>query len=306
MRLSKLLIWLFILSLISSLSAESARADGKIILLQKQLATEIKSVVDSVDGVVGIAIKDLSSGYAFYLNENEVFPQASSIKIAIWLEVLKQVEEGKLKLDEFLDLKPQDKVGGGPILVFLGNPSLRISIRDLCVLMVVLSDNTATNLLIERVGMEAVNKRLRSLGLTQTKLQRKMMDLKAAEEGRENISTPREMLSLMEKIWKGQVLSPELRQEFFNLLALPKDSPLQKVVPEGVVVADKPGELEAVRCDSGLVFLKKHPYVIGIMTTYLSPQVDGNEIIKKIGALAFHYFDRLERSSEYGRIVSEK
>lgn len=296
----------FVLFLILIFFWAPGQADNKINLLEKQLNSKLTAISDSLDGILGIAIKDLSTGRTFFINENEIFPQASSIKIAILLEVLKQAEEGKLKLDEFVDLTPEVKVGGGPILVFLGNPSLKISLKDLCILMVVLSDNTATNLLIDRVGMTSINNRLLSLGLTQTKLRRKMMDLKAAEEGRENISTPLEMMTLLEKVWKGSVLSPEFRREFFNILALPKDSPLQQAVPEGITVADKPGELEAVRCDSGLVFLKKHPYIICVMTTYLSPEVEGNEIIKKIGSLVFHHFYRLEKSSEYGRIISER
>lgn len=303
---SKLLFWPIFLIAILFLFNLPGRADNKISLLEKQLTTQLRSISDSLDGILGVAIKDLSSGKTFFLNENEVFPQASSIKITILLEVLKQAEEGRLKLDEFINLTPEVKVGGGPILAFLGNPSLRISIKDLCILMIVLSDNTATNILIDRVGMKAINERLISLGLTQTKLRRKMMDLKAAEEGRENISTPLEMMTLLEKVWKGSVLSPASRQEFFNILALPKDSPLQQAVPEGIVVADKPGELEAVRCDSGMVFLKKHPYLICVMTTYLSPEADGNAVIRKIGRLVFNHFDRLERSSEYGRIISEK
>lgn len=282
------------------------QAEDKAGQLENRLRGQLASIGDSLDGVLGLAVKDLSSGRTFFLNENEIFPQASSIKMAILLEVLKQAEENRLKLDEFLDLKPESKVGGGPILNYLGYPSLKISVRDLCVLMVVLSDNTATNLLIDRVGMEAVNERLTSLGLKQTRLRRKMMDLRAAEEGRENISTPREMLTLLERVWQGKILGPENRQLFFDLLALPKDSPLQQAVPEGITVADKPGELEAVRCDSGLVFLKKRPYIICVMTTYLAPSEDGNAVIRKIGRLVYNHFDRLERSSEYGRIISER
>ncbi|MDI6844857.1 MAG: class A beta-lactamase-related serine hydrolase [Candidatus Saccharicenans sp.] len=284
----------------------AAGVDSKINQLENQLMTRISSLKDSFDGLLGLAVKDLTTGRTFFLNENEVFPQASSIKIAILLEVLKQAEENRLRLDEFIELKDEHKVGGGPILVYLGYPSLKISIRDLCVLMIVLSDNTATNLLIERVGQESVNRRLASLGLNRTRLQRRMMDLKAAEEGRENISTPKEMMMLLEKVWQEKVLTPENRQLFFDLLSLPKDSPLQKAVPEGVKVADKPGELEAVRCDSGLVILKKKPYIICVMTTYLGPDEDGNDIIRKIGKLVYRHFDRLERSSEYGRIISEK
>lgn len=284
----------------------SARADNKVNQLEARLTRQLATIKDSLDGLLGLAIKDLSTGQTIFINENEIFPQASSIKIAILMEVLKQAEEGRLRLDDFIDLKSESKVGGGPILFYLGNPSLRISVHDLCVLMVVLSDNTATNLLIDLVGMEAVNRRLQSLGLNQTRLRRKMMDLKAAEEGRENISTPREMLSLLEKIWQGKVLGAEQRQLFFDFLSLPKESPLQQAVPEGVTVADKPGELEAVRCDSGLVFLRKRPYIICVMTTYLGPAEDGNAVIRKVGRLVYNHFDRLDRSSEYGRIISEK
>lgn len=78
---------------------------------------------------------------------------------------MKQADEGQLKLDDFINLTAEAKVGGGLILVYLGYPSLKLSIRDLCVLMVVLSDNTATNLLIDRVGMKNVNSRLQSMGL---------------------------------------------------------------------------------------------------------------------------------------------
>jgi len=298
--------YLLIALLMIGLSSGQLEADNKANLLEKRLINDIKVISDQLDGLLGLAIKDLATGRTIVINENEIFPQASSIKIAVLLEVLKQAEEGQLKLDEFINLTPEAKVGGGLILAYLGYPSLKMSIRDLAVLMVVLSDNTATNLLIDRVGMKNVNSRLKSLGLNQTRLERKMMDVKAAEEGRENISTPFEMMTLLEKIYKGQLLSPASRQEFFNILALPKDSPLQQAVPEGVVVADKPGELEAVRCDSGLVFLKKHPYIICVMTTYLKSEAEGNAAIKKIGQAAFSYFDRLERSSEYGRIVSEK
>ncbi len=300
------LIWLVALVICLPLFSSSKEADNKLNILEKNLVRQIQTISENTDGVVGLAIKDLNTGRTFFLNEREIFPQASSIKIAILLEVLKQAEEGRLRLDEFLELRPEAKVGGGPILYYLGYPSLKLSVKDLCVLMVVLSDNTATNMLIDRVGMKSVNDRLNSLGLTQTRLKRKMMDLTAAMEGRENISTPLEMMTLLEKVWKQSILTEAYRKEFFEILSIPKESPLQQSVPEGIAVADKPGELEAVRCDSGVVLLKKHPYVICVMTTFLSPQTDGNAIIRKIGQLVYRHFDRLERSSEYGRIISEK
>ena len=275
-------------------------------VLDAKFQASVREVEAGLDGVLGLALKDLKTGKTFLINEREVFPQASSIKIAILLEIFKQAEEGRLKLDEFIALEESRKVAGSGVLYYLGRPSLRLSVHDTAVLMVVLSDNTATNLLIDKVGMEAVNKRLDVLGLAKTRLRRKMMDLKAAAEGRENVSTPLEMMTLLEKLWKGDVLKEPYRKDLLEILAIPKDSPLRSGVPEGVDVAEKPGELEAVRCDSGIVQLAGRPYVICVMTTYLKRDTDGNPIIAKISRLAYEHFSRLERSSEIGRIVSDK
>jgi beta-lactamase class A len=275
-------------------------------VLDAKFQTAVRAVEAGLDGVLGLALKDLKTGKTFLINEREVFPQASSIKIAILFEAFKQAEEGRLKLDEFMALEESRKVAGSGVLYYLGRPSLSLSVRDTAVLMIVLSDNTATNLLIDKVGLEAVNKRLDSLGLAKTRLRRKMMDLKAAAEGRENVSTPLEMMTLLEKIWNGEVLKEPYRKDFLEILAIPKDSPLRAGVPEGIAVAEKPGELEAVRCDSGIVQLAGRPYVICVMTTYLKHDADGNPAITGISRLAFEHFSRLERSSEIGRVVSEK
>lgn len=281
------------------------RAD-KLSSLEEKFLSEIKRIDAGLDGVLGYAIKDLKTGKTYLMNEKEVFPQASSIKITILLEAFKQVEEGKLTLDEFIELKDSEKVSGSGILFNLGYPKISLSVKDLCVLMIVLSDNTATNLLIDRVGLEAVNKRMESLDLRKTHLQRKMMDLKAAGEGRENISTPWEMMTLLEKIQAGLVIKDPLREDMIKIMAIPKDSPLRAGVPEDIVVAEKPGELEAVRCDSGIVYLKDRPYIICVMTTYLENDKDGNPAIAAISKLAYEHFSRLARSSEYGRVISER
>ena len=275
-------------------------------VLDEKLMDRVRAIEAGLDGVLGLAVKDLQTGKTYLINENEVFPQASSIKIALLFEVFKQAEEGKLRLEEFVDLEPRKKVAGSGVLFYMGNPRLSLSIRDLCVLMIVLSDNTATNLLIEKAGLEAVNRRVDALGLTKTRLRRKMMDLTAAAEGRENVSTPAEMMALLEKVQSGQVLKEPYRRELIDILAIPKESPLHAGIPEDVAVAEKPGELEAVRCDSGIVLLKDRPYIICVMTTYLKNDADGNPAIAAVAKLVYEHFSRLQRSSEYGRVVSEK
>ena len=286
--------------------ASALTGTDKAAILERKFEAGLRTVADGLDGVMGYAIKDLKTGALYLSNEKEVFPQASSIKIAILLEVFKRAEEGALKLEERIDLAPDKKVAGSGILYFLGHPSLALSVKDLCVLMIVLSDNTATNLLIDRVGMESVNKRMNALGLPATRLRRRMMDLKAAAEGRENVSTPREMMTLLEKIWSGDILKEPLRTGMLDILSIEKDSPLRAGVAEDVAVAEKPGELEAVRCDSGIVLLKDRPYIISVMTTYLKRDGDGNPAIAAVSRLAFEHFLRLKRSSDLGRVVSMK
>ncbi len=171
-------------------------------------------------------------------------------------------------------------------------------------MMVAVSDNSATNVLIDRVGMQNVNAMLDSLGLAHTRLRRKMMDLEAAKEGRENISTPREMMTLLDAIYHGKVLNKESTEDFFKMLSTGKNSWIPRDLPADVKVADKPGALEAVRNDSGIVFVEGRPYVICVMTSFLRNERDGEEAISKVSLGAWRMFDRLSRATEYGRVVS--
>ena len=132
-----------------------------------------------------------------------------------------------------------------------------------------------------------------------------MMDVKAAQEGRENIATPAEMMSLFAALYQKKVLNKELTDDFFKVLGTPKESSIPRFLPEGVICANKPGELAGVRNDVGIVFVPNRPFVIVVMTAYLQHELDGSDAISRIAAAAYDYFDRLGRSSEYGRVVSE-
>ncbi|MBS1867941.1 MAG: serine hydrolase, partial [Acidobacteria bacterium] len=161
-----------------------------------------------------------------------------------------------------------------------------------------------TNVLINRLGMDNVNALLDSLGLTHTRLRRKMMDLKAAAEGRENVATPREIALLLEALYKGKVLNKQFTEDFFNLLAVHKESYIPRYLPEDLRVANKPGELEGVRNDCGLVFTGKRPYILCAMSTYVRREQDAGDAIARISLTAYQLFDRLDRSSSLGRVVS--
>jgi beta-lactamase class A len=274
-------------------------------VLWQKLEASIAEVDRGLDGVMGVAIEDLTTGQKYVLRGDDVFPQASSIKIAVLAELYRQAQQGKLKLTDVYTVQASDLVPDSAIMNGLTPGVTKITLRDLATMMVAVSDNSATNVLIDRVGMENVNGMLDSLGLGHTRLRRKMMDLKAAGEGRENISTPADMMTLLEDIYRGKVIaSKELTQDFFKVLSTNKDSWIPRDLPEDLQMANKPGSLEAVRNDSGIIFVPNRPYVICVMTTYLRRERDGEEAISKISLNAYRMFDRLARGSEYGRVIS--
>jgi beta-lactamase class A len=287
------------------LTAQTPPAPKQQILWQK-LEAAINDVDRGLDGVLGVAIEDVTSGQKFLLRGTEVFPQASSIKIAILAELYRQAQSGTLKLTDLYTMQASDLVPDSSIMSGLTPGVTRVTLRDLATMMVAVSDNSATNVLIDRVGMESVNTLMNSLGLANTRLRRKMMDLKAAGEGRENISTPQDMMVLLEALCQGKVLSNEMTDDFFKMLSTPKSSFIPRDLPEGLKIANKPGELEGVRNDSGVVFLANRPYIICVMTTYLRRERDGEEAISKISLSAYQMFDRLARASEYGRVISPR
>ena len=283
---------------------------------QQSLWTKLESTISDVDhhldGVLGVAIEDLATGQKFLLRADSVFPQASSIKIAVLAELYHQAQlsahgaPGKPKLSDPYTMQSSDLVPDSDIMGGLTPGITRLTNRDLAVTMIAVSDNSAANVLIDRLGMDNVNALLDSLGLRHTRLRRKMMDIKAAAEGRENTATPAEMLTLLEKLYQGKVLDQELTADFFKVLSTHKSSFIPRDLPEGLQIGNKPGELEAVRNDSGIVFLHNRPYILCVMTTYLTRERDGEDAIAKVSAATYAMFDRLARSSPYGRIISDR
>jgi beta-lactamase class A len=297
-----------ILSSVASLPASAQTAPPAPSEKQQVLWMKLeKSIVDvdrSLDGVMGVAILDLTDGHRYLLHANDVYPQASSIKICVLAELYRQAQQGKLKLTDLYTVNAIDLVQDSDIMGGLTPGVTQITLRDLATMMVAVSDNSATNVLIDRVGMENVNAFLTSQGLAETRLRRKMMDVKAAAEGRENISTPSEMMKLLQSIYQGQVLNKAMTDDFFKVLSTHKDSWIPRNLPDGLKIADKPGALEGVRNDSGIVFVDKRPFVICVMTTYLRNERDGEEAISNVALAAWRMFDRLGHAGELGRVIS--
>src|SRR6202140_38519 len=293
------------LVLTESVLAQSASPPSE---KQEVLWTKLEQFILDVDrnlaGAMGISIVDLTDGRDYSLHANDVFPQASSIKICVLAELYRQAQAGKLKLTDMYTMNAADLVQDSDIMGGLTPGITKITLRDLATMMVAVSDNSATNVLIDRVGMENVNAFLGSHGLHNTRLRRKMMDIKAAGEGRENVSTPNEMSKLLQSLYQGKILNRELTDDFFKVLATHKDSWIPRDLPEDLKIADKPGALEGVRNDSGVIFLDKRPYILCVMATSWRHEREEEEAISKISLAAWRMFDRNARASEYGRVIS--
>jgi beta-lactamase class A len=276
---------------------------GQQDLLKDKFIASIHTIVRDADAIVGVAIKDLKSGEQIVINEKEIYPQASSIKIHILTEVYKQAAEGKFTLTDIRQLSPSDKVGGSGILALLGEKSVSMSIRDYCVLMMHESDNTATNLLIGLVGMKNVNESLVKFGAPQTKLQRVMMDYQAAKEGRENISTPVDVMTILEKLHAGTIVNKQSSADMVSIMSLEKSGWIKSGIAPGITVANKAGDVEGVKVDAAIVYLEKNPYIITVMTKMLSDDAAGSAIITSVSRIAFNYFERKANSNQYGRRI---
>jgi beta-lactamase class A len=269
--------------------------------LFEKLRARITAVDARLEGVLGVAIKDLTTGRVIEIRGDVVFPQASSIKLALIYELYQQVAAGKFELGALRSL-PRPRAGGSGVLPFLSDKA-QLTGRDLAVLMMSLSDNAATNILIDEVTMTAVNARMDALGLGKTRLRRRMIDIAAARRGEENVSTPLEMVRLVEAIADPTGLSKALAEDLRAVVGIAKDSPFRAPLPEGLVILDKPGSLEGVRTATGLVALKHRPYAAAIMTTALQRDSDGDPAIREISRLVYETFERLDRASPEGRLL---
>jgi beta-lactamase class A len=292
----------------SLLLAASTSGEGlppKQAELVAKLRARVAAVDARLDGVLGVYVRDLATGATIELRPDEVFPTASSIKLAVLYELYRQAAEGRIQLNELV-APPRDPVPSEGILRFMSPPT-RLTLRDLGLLVMALSDNEGANELIRHVGMDAVNRRLDTLSLKATRLRRLMLDIEAARRGEENVSTPREMARLAEVVALGEGLPADLAADLRTVATVPDPgSYFRKGLPEEQLAISKVGTLEGVRCEAAWVDVPGRPYSAAIMTAYLRREKDGEEAIAEISSALHDTFDRLSRSSEYGRIISDR
>lgn len=246
---------------------------------------------------VSMALESLAdSSVRFYHRADERIPSASIIKLPIMVAAMAAAHEGRLDPDEIHILTDSEKVGGDGILKTYPNRS-RISYTDIIRLMISISDNTATNILITDLGQEAINTRMQTIGLSKSQLNRVMMDTVAAKQGRENLVTAREMNQLLTKIYRHQLLTPPLCEQMLTILKQNEDSlTIPKLLPrlltgKPITIAHKTGTLTYIRGDVGIVYADR-PFVLSVLVENAGTNTVGENIIAELALIAFELINK--------------
>jgi len=254
------------------------------------LRKKINDVLSSYPGRWGFVIANQATGARLELNPDMVFPAASMIKVPVMYEIMRQAANGKLSLDDTLTIKDADKVGGAGILKELDAGKV-FTVRELTTLMIILSDNMATNMLIDLIGMETVNQTVAELGLQSTVLRRKMMDFAAARAGKENQTSAADMALIFAKIYTSAGLPRAYGELMLDILARQQiQDKLPFYLPEGITIAHKTGTLAGVEHDAGILYLPGGPYIISVLTGDLPVNYLGLQLVAVLGKVVYEHF----------------
>lgn len=268
--------------------------------LWQRLEHTVARMVDAFPGVAGVCVKDLTRGNGFAIRGDEDFPTASTIKIHVLTQLLLRAERGEIDLSQMVQLTPEMRVPGSGVITYLEG-EVELSWLDVAILMIIVSDNTATNLCIDLAGMDDTNALIKELGLTRTVLRRKMQDQEAVARNEENIATPAECMTMLELLYAGNP-TPGVAERCLSILKKPKKGLLNRAIPATVPLANKPGGMERVRCDAGIVYLPRRPYALAIMTKFaLCERIEHEQFIIDVAQTIHQTMVALDTTSDYGQ-----
>jgi beta-lactamase class A len=272
-------------------------------------------LVKNLRGKVALAVRHLQTGEGYSLDADEPMPTASLIKLAVMIELYQQAAEGKLKLSDPVTLQKEDKVPGSGVLTDHFTPGLTFPLRDAAHLMIAYSDNTATNLILDRIGVAATGKRMEAWGFPHTRIYAKVFKGKTTSidpEGSKRFglgsTTAREMVGLLEKLHTGRLVNPEACKEMLDLLARCEDhEKFTRLLPENVKVAHKTGSLDEIRTDAGILTFPGGPVAVCVLTKENQDHrwvVDneGNLFCARVAKEVYDYFTAKVKAKTVGAL----
>jgi len=286
---------------------------GLVVLLssspvQADLASRITPLIVAHRGRVTVAIKHLETGESFQHDADRVMPTASLIKFPVMVEAYRQRQAGRIDLDELVTLRQEDQVPGSGILTTHFSPGMQLSLRDAVRLMIVFSDNTATNLVLDKIGLTATAQAMEELGLPETKIHAKVFrgDTSVFPERSRayglGSTTANETVRLYELLHAKKLVSEEACTAMLeHLLHCDDQVKLAALLPEGTKIAHKGGAVSNKRCDAGIIFSPRGPFAICVLTAENKDLswADDNEahlLCARIGREAYDHFNPRDAS----------
>jgi beta-lactamase class A len=268
-----------------------------------RLESRLAPLVKAHRGQVAVAVKHLATGESWYLHADEPMPTASLIKLPVMIEVYQQALEGKVKLTDRLTLRAADKVPGSGILTEHLSEGATFSLRDAVRLMIVFSDNTATNLVLDRIGIASTSRRMEAWGLPHTKIHAKVFRGSTTSVAPERTrrfglgsTTAREMVKLLEMLQCGEIVTPAARQVMLGHLKKCDDKDkFPRFLPSGTVVAHKTGSISTARTNAGIIYLPSGPVALCVLTAENEdrswrPDNAGNVLCAKVAKAVYDHF----------------
>ena len=266
------------------------------------LNERLSGLINEHRGVVAVAIKHLPTDESFVHNGDRPVPTASLIKFPIMVAAFYQAEQERIRWDQLIALRDEDKVPGSGVLTDHFSAGTELRLRDLVRLMIAFSDNTATNLVIDQIGLPATAKRMEQLELANTKLHAKVFrrDTSIFPERSKQFglgsTTANEMLRLYELLWTNKLVSTEACQQMReHLLACDDRSKIRRGLPGGTRFAHKTGAVSQSRCDAGVIDGPTGPTIICVLTSKNEDQSwtddnAANRLCAEIGREVFEHF----------------
>jgi beta-lactamase class A len=281
------------------------------------LEARLAPLADAHQGKVSIAVKNLQTGESYYCNADEVMPTASLIKVAVLAELYRQAQEGKVKLTDRVTLRKADKVPGSGVLTDHFSDGAEFSLRDAARLMIAFSDNTATNLVLERIGIKSVNKCMEEWGFPETRINAKVFrgsttSVDPARTRRYGLgsTTAREMAGLLEQLQTSDRLRPFYKLAVLNHLSKNADKDkFKRLLPNGTLVMHKDGSTNDTRTDAGLIRTPAGLVAVCVLTTdnkdhSWRPDNAGNLLCARVAKAVYDYFAAQTRNQRSERGAS--
>ena len=277
---------------------------GSMHAADNDLDTRITALTAPFKGAVMIYAKNLRTGREFARGADTKVRTASTIKLPVLCALESLIAAGTVRWDERIVLKADDKVTGSGVLGNLADGT-DLTVRNLAILMIIVSDNTATNLILDRISADAVNDYLDAIGLPLTRSNRKVRgdgtklkeptgwsragQLEDNKKYGLGVTTPREMVRLLEMLEQGKVVSAAASSDILEIMKMQQvRDGIARHAPEELVIASKSGSLDALRSDVGIVYSSSGPIAMAITVddmpqTDYSPDNVGDKLIWELG-----------------------